>query len=71
MMHKQTELVAALERVGVCTTCLQPFVHHCDEPFASCLCGTAEWYDTNYTVIKLQIENYNLKQELNQLKAIK
>lgn len=53
---------AQLEAVGICTTCLQPFVHAIDEPFADCGCGTTEWAFQDITkqptLIQLQFERH-------------
>jgi hypothetical protein len=32
---------------GYCPECDGPIVPHYGEPFASCECGTQEWYDTH------------------------
>lgn len=49
-----------LNLMGICTTCLQPFEHSIDEPFADCKCGTTEWAYQNLAreplLIQLQVE---------------
>lgn len=39
------ELTALLNKHGVCTVCGEMYSHHIEEPFASCNCGTSEWYE--------------------------
>lgn len=34
-----------LFKAGICPTCGEEIVHHGNEPFATCKCGTMEWTD--------------------------
>ncbi len=56
------EQKAQLDAVGICTTCLQPYEHAIDEPFAHCACGTTEWAFNDITkqplLIQLQFERH-------------
>jgi hypothetical protein len=46
---KQAEKIAKLEALlikhGVCVHCGEMYDHHLEAPFASCGCGTSEWYN--------------------------
>lgn len=59
MTEEQEQL---LRKVGICTTCLQPYEHDLEEPFAYCKCGTSEWAFQEITkepvLIQLQFERY-------------
>lgn len=34
-----------LRKHGICADCGELYSHHIHEPFASCKCGTSEWYE--------------------------
>ena len=54
-----------LDKHGVCRICGEMISHHLDEPFASCACGTSEWYTlTPYMELEKQIKE--LKKKLDE-----
>lgn len=59
-----------LNKHGICTECGQMYSHHLDEPFASCGCGTSEWYD--YTpYMQLENELAKAKRKIKELEGKK
>ena len=55
------ELESVLDNMGVCNKCRQIPVHHVDEPFSSCMCGTGEDYAKKpfqaLQIIKKQVDD--------------
>ena len=46
-----------LHKHGICTKCGEMYSHSIDEPFASCDCGTSEWYNlTPYMELEKKID---------------
>jgi predicted nucleic acid-binding Zn-ribbon protein len=57
-MDNEKYYLQLMQKHGICTTCGEMFSHHLSEPFASCMCGTAEWYDfTPYMKLEQQLRN--------------
>lgn len=64
----KTRLEKMCNRHGICTVCGSMFSHDIDEPFASCKCGTSEWYTmTPYMILEQKI--YNLRKYIAALNA--
>lgn len=64
----KTRLEKMCNKHGICTVCGSMFSHDIDEPFASCKCGTAEWYTlTPYMLLEQKI--YNLRNYIAALNA--
>ena len=40
---------------GICIDCGNHYIHHMDEPYASCSCGTSEWYEYSNPYMQLQL----------------
>lgn len=49
---------------GICVDCGTPWEHHMDEPFASCNCGTSEWYDFDTPYMRLQKQLQECEEDL-------
>lgn len=67
MKEEVTRLLKICRDNGICSSCGLPWEHHMDEPFASCGCGTSEWYDFDTTYMKLQKEIYELQEEFDKV----
>lgn len=53
---------------GICLNCGTHWEHHCDEPFASCSCGTGEDTEFGSPYMQLQKKCYDLYLENKDLK---
>lgn len=64
VLSEEQKLRAILDKNGICSDCGRHFVHHMDEPFASCECKCME--DTEYSspFMKLQKKYADLKVKL-------
>ena len=56
LIAENSRLRSILVNIGYCPDCNSIFVHHEDEPFASCNCGSCEWVG-NIPIIQ-QVANY-------------
>lgn len=67
MNNEIERLVKICTDNGICQRCGAPWEHHMDEPFASCLCGTSEWYNLDTPYMKLQKEVQDLQEEFDKV----
>lgn len=57
-----------LRKHGICGECGELFEHHIYEPFASCKCGTSEWYElTPHMELQKQLNDAKREAKLSQL----
>lgn len=74
-LNEQAELNVVAEKAlqllhkhGICDKCGEFFEHHYDEPFASCSCGTSEWYElTPHMKLRQQLNDATYAAKLSQL----
>lgn len=67
MSDEKERLLKICEDNGICSICGLPWEHHMDEPFASCGCGTSEWYNFDTPFMKLQKEIQELQEEFDKV----
>lgn len=67
MSNEIEKLLKILTDNGICARCGSPWEHHIDEPFASCGCGTSEWYKVDTPYMKLQKEIQGLQEVLDEV----
>lgn len=70
MSDEKERLLKIWEDNGICSICGLPWEHHMDEPFASCGCGTSEWYNFDTPFMKLQKEIQELQEELDKANTL-
>lgn len=56
-MNEETK--NTLRELGICPDCRTPWEHFIEEPFASCKCGTSEWYKLDTPFMQMQERYYD------------
>lgn len=60
-----------LAKHGICSDCGEFYEHHIYEPFASCSCGTSEWYElTPHMMLRQQLNDAKREAKLVRLNSI-
>lgn len=67
-MSQEQKYLELLHKHGICPECGTLNEHHLDGPFASCHCGTSEWYEFTPHML-LQKRCANLETELTSVKS--